>query len=109
MIPIIISILIISQAFCTTDLYVGYPDKKKDFSTIQDALDEAASINPKNESERITIHIAPGEYRQQLRIKTSYITLINEEPLKGRVLVTWYYGIGYKYYSAMKMVIMIRL
>jgi len=100
MIPIIISILIISQAFCTTDLYVGYPDKKKDFSTIQDALDEAASINPKNESERITIHIAPGEYRQQLRIKTSYITLINEEPLKGRVLVTWYYGIGYKYYSA---------
>ena len=47
MIPIIISILIISQTFCTTDLYVGYPDKKKDFSTIQDALDEAASINPK--------------------------------------------------------------
>ena len=24
----------------------------------------------------------------------------NEEPKKGKVLITWYYGIGYKYYSA---------
>ena len=102
MIPLLISILLISQSYSISDLYVGYLGKSKDFSTIQEAIDEAASINPKNESERITIHIAPGKYRQQLRINTSFITLKNEEPEKGKVIVTWYYGIGYKYYSANK-------
>ena len=100
MMSIIITIFLLSQAFSTTDLYVGYPDKGKDFSNIQDAVNEAASINPQNESERVTIHISPGIYRQQIRIETSYITFKNEEPKKGTVLITWYYGIGYKYYSA---------
>ena len=99
MISLIISILLLHSAITQTDLYVGYPDKGKDFSTIQDAINEAALINPQKENERITIHIAPGIYRQQLRIETSYITIKNEEPEKGNVLVTWYYGIGYKYYS----------
>ena len=100
MITIIISILLLSQVFSTTDIYVGYPDKQKNFISIQDAVDEATSINPQKESQRVTIHIAPGTYRQQIRIETSYLTLKNEEPQKGKVLITWYYGIGYKYYSA---------
>ena len=100
MITIIISILLLSQVFSTTDIYVGYPDKEKNFISIQDAVNEAASINPQKESQRVTIHIAPGTYRQQIRIETSYLTLKNEEPQKGKVLITWYYGIGYKYYSA---------
>ena len=66
MISIIISILLLSQVISKTDLYVGYPDRGKDFSTIQDAINEAESIKPKNESERVIIHIAPGKYRQQL-------------------------------------------
>ena len=99
MISIIISFLLLSQVISKTDLYVGYPDRGKDFSTIQEALNEAESIKPKNESERVIIHIAPGKYRQQLRISTSYITIKNEEPQRGIVLITWYYGIGYKYYS----------
>ena len=98
-ISLIISILLIFQALSTTDLYVGYPDKGKDFDSIQAAVNEAALINPQKESERVIIHISPGKYRQQVRIATSYITLKNEEPEKGTVLVTWYYGIGYKYYS----------
>ena len=100
MFPLLISILLICQTFQTTDLYVGYPDKGKDYSTIQDAINEARSINPQKESERVIIHIAPGKYRQQIRIETCYITMKNEEPEKGTVLITWYYGIGYKYYSA---------
>ena len=100
MIFFIISILLLSQTISKTDLFVGYPDGGKDFSTIQEALNEAESIKPKNESERVIIHIAPGKYRQQLRIAASYITIKNEEPQRGKVLVTWYYGIGYKYYSA---------
>ena len=75
MISLIISILLLHSAITQTDLYVGYPDKGKDFSTIQDAINEAALINPQKENDRVTIHIAPGIYRQQLRIETSYITI----------------------------------
>ena len=98
MIPLVLFVLLISQSISITDLYVGYPNKEKNFKTIQDAINEAASLKPKDESERVKIHIAPGVYRQQLRIDTPYLTLLNEEPEK-EVKITWYYGIGYKYYS----------
>ena len=98
MIPIILFILLISQSFSTSDLYVGYPSKENNFKTIQEAINEAALLNPKEESERVKIHIAPGVYRQQLKIETPYLTLLNEEPEK-EVKITWYYGVGYKYYS----------
>jgi hypothetical protein len=43
---------------------------------------------------------APGKYREQVIVKTPYVTFINDETSKGTVTITWYYGIGYKYYSA---------
>ena len=100
MIIIILYILLISNTLTESDLYVGYPEKENNFNSIQDAVNNAASINPSSEKARVTIHIAPGTYRQQIIIQTPYITLINDEPKKGDVLITWYYGIGYKYYSA---------
>ena len=30
---------------------------------------------------------------------TPYITFINDESENGDTMLTWYYGIGYKYYS----------
>ena len=33
-------------------------------------------------------------------VEAPYITFVNDEPSKGEALLTWYYGIGYKYYSA---------
>ena len=98
MIPLILTFLLISQTIAITDLYVGYKEKEDNFKTIQDAINEAASIKPEEESQRVIIHIAPGIYRQQLKIETPYITLLNEEP-KKIVIITWYYGVGYKYYS----------
>ena len=83
-----------------TDLYVGYSGRSNNFSTVQAAVDKAASLNPSSESTRVTIHIAPGTYRQQVIVQTPYITFINDEPDKGDAVLTWYYGIGYKYYSA---------
>lgn len=83
----------------TTDLYVGYSSKSNNFGTVQEAVNKAASINPTGESERVTIHIAPGTYREQVVVQTPYISFVNDEPSK-EVLLTWYYGIGYKYYSA---------
>lgn len=86
-------------AASTTDIYVGYSGKSNNYTTITEALTACQSINPSSESERITVHIAPGTYREQLVIKTPYITFVNDEPQNGDVLITWYYGIGYQYYS----------
>ena len=100
MITLILGILLISTVLGGTDLYVGYSGKNNNFNTVQDAVNKAASINPSSESARVTIHIAPGTYRQQVMVQTPYITFVNDEPSKGEAVLTWYYGIGYKYYSA---------
>jgi pectinesterase len=81
------------------DLYVGDNSKQYNYNTVKDALDAAAKMNPTSEDQRITIHIAPGTYRAQLKISTPYITLVNSDPSK-EVKITWYYGFGYQYYSA---------
>lgn len=80
------------------DLYVGDASKKNNYNTVKAALDAAAKMNPTSEAQRITIHIVPGTYREQVKISTPYITLVNSDPSK-EVKITWYYGIGYKYYS----------
>ena len=99
MIKHLLLILLISEIITKTDLYVGYSDKQNNFNTVQDAVNKAASINPSKEDDRVIIHIAPGTYRQQIVIQTPYITFINDQPSSGDALLTFYYGIGYKYYS----------
>ncbi len=84
------------------DLYVGDSSKGNNFPTVKDALAAAARMNPASEQERITIHITPGVYRAQLKIETPYISLVNAAPQQGEVKITWYYGVGYVYYSANK-------
>lgn len=88
-----------AEAASTTDLYVGYSGKSNNYTTVTAALDACGNISPSSESERITVHIAPGTYREQLVIDTPYVTFVNDEPQNGDVVLTWYYGIGYKYYS----------
>ncbi|MDR1753447.1 MAG: hypothetical protein LBR74_00880 [Eubacterium sp.] len=83
----------------TADIYVGDPIKDNNFKTIKEAVAAAKAMNPSDESQRITINIAPGLYREQIQIDTPYITFKNSAPEKGNVTITWYYGIGYKYYS----------
>ncbi len=82
-----------------TDLYVGYSGKSNNYNTVTEAVNAAANLKPASESDRVTIHIAPGTYREQIVVKTPYVTFVNDEPQKGDVLLTWYYGIGYNYYS----------
>jgi pectin methylesterase-like acyl-CoA thioesterase len=95
-----LSILLISVVLSGTNLYVKYSGKANNFNTIQQAVNKAASLKPSGEGSRVTIHIAPGKYREQIIVNTPYITFVNDEPSKGTVTITWYYGIGYKYYSA---------
>lgn len=82
------------------DIYVGYADESlaHNYATINEALEVAYGMNPKSEEQRITIHVAPGTYREQVIIKAPYVSLVNDT--NQEVLVTWYYGIGYEYYSA---------
>ncbi|MBQ7158688.1 MAG: hypothetical protein IJS09_04575, partial [Treponema sp.] len=78
------------------DIYVG--GKKADYATVKEAIAAVEAMNPQKESDRVTIHIAPGVYRAQLIINAPYITLKNDTP-EQEVKLTWYYGIGYVYYS----------
>ncbi|CAN7303140.1 pectinesterase family protein [Paenibacillus sp. LjRoot56] len=81
------------------DLYVGDSNKPNNFATVKEALAVAARMKPTSEEQRITIHIAPGIYREQLKVTTPYISFVNSDPTK-EVKITWYYGVGYDYYSA---------
>jgi len=83
-----------------SDIYVGYEDDSlaHNYATLNEALEIAYAMNPKSEAKRITIHIAPGTYREQVIVSTPYVSLVNDT--EEEVLVTWYYGIGYEYYSA---------
>lgn len=89
----------VTQIPLKKDIYVG--GKKSDYKTVKQAVAAAHAMAPKSEADRITIHIAPGTYRDQVIIDTPYITLKNDNPSQ-EVKLTWYYGIGYKYYSAGK-------
>ena len=81
------------------DLYVGYSDKANNYTTVSEAVAAAKLMNPTSEADRITVHIAPGTYREQIKVDVPYISFVNDEPSR-EVKLTWYYGIGYKYYSA---------
>lgn len=74
--------------------------KNGTYQTITEAVRAAAARKPSDENSRVTIAIEPGVYREQLQINTPYLTFTNSNPGGGEVLVTWYYGIGYQYYSA---------
>jgi len=81
------------------DLYVGYTDKgDANYETVNKAVKAAKRMNPESEEQRITIHIAPGVYREQIIVDVPYISFVNDTPEK-EVKLTWYQGIGYQYYS----------
>lgn len=79
------------------ELWVG--NKRGQYASVAEAIAAARAMNPLQERDRITILITPGVYRNQLIVDVPYITLKNADPAK-EVKLTWYYGEGYKYYSA---------
>ena len=81
-----------------SDLYVDKNDTAK-YQTVTAAVKAAKRMSPSSEEKRITIHIAPGVYREQILVDVPYLTFKNDTPSE-EVKLTWYYGIGYEYYSA---------
>ena len=80
------------------DVYVGVSGKSPNYATMTEAMAAVKAMNPTSEAQRITVHIAPGVYREQFSIDTPYLTFVKEG--SGEVKLTWYYGIGYEYFSA---------
>lgn len=88
-----------SEVSFVSDIYVGYPGRENNYGTVRDAVKACETLRLSNTDERITVHIAPGVYREQVIINVPKVTFTNDEPDK-EVKLTWYYGIGYVYYSA---------
>lgn len=79
------------------DIYVGDAAKTLNFKTITGALAYIARME-RADDQRVTVHIAPGTYREQISINVKNVTFVNAGT--GEVKLSWYYGIGYTYYSA---------
>lgn len=87
---------ILPELIDSNDIYVGCTDKTPNFATMTDAL-EALNNNVVRADGRVTVHIAPGVYREQISLTRPDVTFVKEGD--GEVKLTWYYGIGYNYYS----------
>lgn len=80
------------------DIYVGDAAKDLNFKTVTGALAYIKRMT-RTDGQRVTVHIAPGVYREQINIDVADVTFVNDSPSQEAKL-TWYYGIGYTYYSA---------
>lgn len=84
-----------------SDLYVNKDGQGQDtFATVNEAVKYASRMDGVSSDSRVTIHLAPGLYREQVIISSPYISLVNDSNEKAEI--SWYYGIGYKYYSVDK-------
>lgn len=87
------------KAEYVADIYVDNEAGDNHFATLKEALEYVNAMPAADNDNRVTIHIAPGTYRAQHILKRPNVSLVNTDPTK-EVKLTWYYGIGYKYYSA---------
>jgi len=82
-----------------------------DYTTIDDALDAVRAM-PREDGQRVTIEIQPGDYEEMLVIDVPNVTLKNASKTpsiatkdkgvnidENAVRITSYYGHGYTYYS----------
>ena len=70
--------------------------KGQEYETIQEAVDAITRMKREN-GERVTIKLTDSLYREQVVIKTPNVTILPAEGVTPTV--SWYYGIGYSYYS----------
>ncbi len=73
----------------------------KEFKTITDAVNaiKAMTNRPSGEAGRTAIVVDPGTYCEQVTVNVANVTLKAADEA-NRPVLTWYYGIGYVYYSA---------
>ncbi len=93
-----------------SELTVG-KSQGADFETIGEALEAVRSMD-REDGQRVTIKVEPGDYEEMLVVDVPNVTLENASSTPTNTLknagvdiddnavrVTWYYGHGYTYYS----------
>ena len=70
----------------------------KEYKSLRAAV-EAVKNMTRESDERVTIVLDPGTYREQVYIDTPNVTLKSASGDRDDTTISWYYGIGYKYYS----------
>ena len=106
----ITKIATVYQTEYKSEISVG-SSESADYETIGEALD-AIRLMERDDSERVTVSIEPGNYEEMLVIDVPNVTLKNasSNPTnaltnsgvdidENAVRITWYYGHGYTYYS----------
>ena len=106
----ITKIATVYQTEYKSEISVG-SSESADYETIGEALD-AIRLMERDDSERVTVSIEPGNYEEMLVIDVPNVTLKNasDNPTNtltnsgvdiddNAVRITWYYGHGYTYYS----------
>lgn len=90
----------VTENVITVDASKETNAEAKTYKTVTEALEAAKAMNGHaSEADRITMNIVPGTYREQINVDVPYLTMKKAEGTTGDVLLTWYYGIGYQYYS----------
>jgi pectin methylesterase-like acyl-CoA thioesterase len=69
----------------------------KDFATVNEALAYIERMGTRGEDKRVTVELYDELYREQIIVDTPYVTFVSKGD-KASTL-TWYYGLGLKYYS----------
>ena len=65
------------------------------YKTVTEAV--AAAPYVIREADRVIIEIADGVYREQIIVDKPYLTFRSASGDPEKVVLTWYYGIGYVY------------
>ncbi len=89
---------LVSEPMYTNDIYVGCSGQSFNFDTMTEAVEALNDTSIVVADGRVTVHIAPGVYREQIALERPDVTFVVEGD--GEVKLTWYYGICYEYYSA---------
>lgn len=73
----------------------------KTYERVNDAVAAIKKMTnrPSGEEGRVTVTLDPGVYREQVIVDADYVTFNAADP-SDKPIVTFYYGIGYRYYSA---------
>lgn len=65
------------------------------YKTVSEAVAAAPTVS--DEKSRVVIQIADGTYREQVIVDKPYITFKSASGDASKVILTWYYGVGYDY------------
>ena len=68
--------------------------KGQDYETIQEAMN-AIFYMERTEDQRVTVVLTDDSYMEQVVVNAPNVTLKSD----SKATITWYYGLGYKYYS----------